>query len=89
MTRRGRVQLRKILTFLLIAAVLTPIFVIMLLGVGRLLSAMQDAGGALLLDRLALLLAVAWAVDLVAIVLLLAIDQVARQPEDSDNLRGD
>lgn len=82
-------QFRKPMTILLIAAVLTPIFVMLLLGVGRLLTAMQDADGALLLDRLALLLSVAWVGEVVALVLLLTVDSIARRQDDPDESHAD
>lgn len=80
---------RKPLTILLLVAILTPIAVMTLLGVGRLLVAMQDSSGALMLDRLALLLAIAWACDLVAIVLMLALERIATASRDEESIGDD
>ena len=73
---------QKTLSKLLIAAILLPVFALLLLGVGRLLTALQDAGGAILMDRLALLVALGWCLSLFAIVVLLAMRSLVEQ-EDS------
>ncbi len=51
-----------------------PIALVMVFGTGRLLGAMDDAAGALVLDRIALALGVVWAISLVCLLLALAIN---------------
>jgi len=55
------------------AAVMLPIAICVLVGLGRLLGSMGDASGSLVLDRIGLALGIAWVLDLVFLVLGLAI----------------
>jgi hypothetical protein len=64
---------RRILMSLLTAACILPVAITIVVAVGRLLGAMQDAPGALFLDRVALTLGILWAIDLVCLVLVQAI----------------
>lgn len=57
---------------LLAGVVLTPIAIVLLVGVASLLSAMQDAAGAALLGRAALGLGIAWVFLAVCLLLALA-----------------
>jgi hypothetical protein len=71
---------RRALTFLLAAGCVLPVAIAIVVGVGRLLSAMGDAAGALALDRTALALGILWAIALVCLLLALAI-QILGPPE--------
>jgi hypothetical protein len=59
---------RRLLARLLIGLLILPIVLLLLLGVGAVLGAMNDAEGAAWMKRLAALAGVAWGVDLVALV---------------------
>jgi hypothetical protein len=72
---------RRWLIQLLVAALLLPIVICVLVGVGRLLAGMADTSGAAVLDYLALAVAIVWLVDLLALLILLALDSVARGGE--------
>lgn len=69
---------RRWLTQLLVAALLLPIVICVLIGVARLLAGMADTSGAAVLDYLALGAAIVWLVDLIALLILLALDTVSR-----------
>ncbi|HEX3727069.1 MAG TPA: hypothetical protein VHV08_12530 [Pirellulales bacterium] len=73
---------RRILLVLVTLACIFPITIAVVLGVGRLLGAMQDAAAAGVLDRVALALAIGWAVNLIALVLSLAMAALG-PPNDS------
>lgn len=70
---------RIVLYWLLVGVLALPIVLCIVLGVGRLLAALNDTGGALILDRVALLLALVWAVDLVGLVAALGLEALARR----------
>jgi hypothetical protein len=59
---------------LLAAGCVLPIALVVVVGTGRLLGAMDDAAGALALDRIALALGIIWAISLVCLLLALAIN---------------
>jgi hypothetical protein len=61
---------------LVAAAVMLPITICVLVGLGRLLGSMGDAAGSLVLDRIGLALGIAWVLDLVFLVLWLAIQRL-------------
>jgi NhaP-type Na+/H+ and K+/H+ antiporter len=61
---------------LLAAAVMLPIAVCVLVGLGRLLGGMGDAAGSLVLERIGLALGIAWILDLVFLLLWLAIQRL-------------
>lgn len=65
---------RRIITTLLAAGCVLPIALVVVVGTGRLLGAMDDAAGALALDRIALALGIIWAISLVCLLLALAIN---------------
>ncbi len=65
-----------VLLLLVAAAVMLPITICVLVGLGRLLGSMGDAAGSLVLDRIGLALGIAWVLDLVFLVLLLAIQRL-------------
>jgi hypothetical protein len=72
---------RTVLYWLLVGVLALPIVLCIVLGVGRLLTALNDASGALILDRVALVLALVWAVELVGLVAALGLDALARREE--------
>ena len=59
---------------LLSGACVLPVAIALVVGVARLLGAMQDESGAGVLDRVALALGILWAIDLVCLVIGMAID---------------
>jgi uncharacterized BrkB/YihY/UPF0761 family membrane protein len=64
---------RRALNLLVTVGCLLPIALVIVLGVARLLAAMQDASGAAVLDRIALGLGIMWGLDLVVLLLALGI----------------
>ncbi len=64
---------RRALNLLVTVGCLLPIALVIVLGVARLLLAMQDTAGAAVLDRIALGTGIVWGTDLVALVLALGI----------------
>ena len=65
-----------VLLWLVAAAVMLPITICVLVGLGRLLGGMGDAAGSLVLERIGLALGIAWVLDLVFLVLWLAIQRL-------------
>jgi hypothetical protein len=61
------------LYLLVSGAVLMPLAITVVLGVGGLLSAMGDTGGGGVLSRVGLALGIIWAVDLIALLVVLAV----------------
>ena len=72
---------RRLLSALLVAALLLPVAISVVLGTGRLLATMEDSAGAAVLDRVALALAIIWAVNLIAILLALVANSLGGPPE--------
>ncbi len=72
---------RSVLYWLLVGVIALPIVLCIVLGAGRLLTSLQDTAGALMLDRLALALALAWGIDLVGLVTALGLEALARHEE--------
>ena len=68
---------RQFLSPLVLAALMLPILICVLLGIGRLLAAMNDQAGAAVLDRLALAGGIVWVVALVLLLITLAIDALS------------
>ena len=66
---------------LVIAALALPILVCVLVGVARLLNALGDAAGGLVVDRIALAGGIVWIVDLICLVIVLAIITLVRDRE--------
>jgi hypothetical protein len=64
---------RRILTWLVTAALVLPISLSIAVAAARLLAAMQDAAGAAVLDRVALALGIIWVLGLVSLVIALAL----------------
>ena len=63
---------------LLLAAIVVPMVVLVLLGVGKLLATMGDLTGATWLDRLALAGGMIWGIDLILLLLALSVNAVDR-----------
>lgn len=63
----------RLIVRLLIGALGLPIVICVLLGLVHLLDAMQDQGGAVVVGRFALVAGVIWVVDLIALIILQAL----------------
>lgn len=74
-------NLQRLLIWIVAAAVLTPILLVLVVGMGHLMAAMGDAGGALFLRRTAAVVGVLWVFDLVALLVLLAIERLTEPQE--------
>ena len=72
---------KRVISALVVVGVLLPIAISVVLGAGRLLSAMDDTAGAAALDRIALALGIFWAVALVATVLVLGVNSLGGPPK--------
>jgi hypothetical protein len=64
-----------------LGALVLPIAISVMVGVGRLLAAMGDPAGAAVLDYLALAAGIVWVVLLVCLVVVLGIAALGRQEE--------
>jgi hypothetical protein len=71
---------RRALTFLVAAACVLPLAIVVMVGAARLLDAMQDAAAATVLDRIALGAAIGWLVDLLCLLLAIAINALGPPP---------
>lgn len=79
------------LTAAVVGALGLPLALCVVLGGARLLVAMDDAAGAIVLGRVALALALLFAFDLVLLVVLLGVDALGRRENQTDRderLRG-
>jgi hypothetical protein len=72
---------RVLLLILILAAILLPVAICLLIGLGRLLGAMGDSVGGVILDRVALGVAVLWVLDLIWLLLALAIERLCGPDE--------
>lgn len=80
-------ELRRFIFWLLAGTLFLPIAIVLILTVARLLAALADTNGAVALERLGLVLGIAWALGIVALVILLAIRSLLTDeshPEDSE-----
>ena len=73
--------MRRILTALVVVALLLPIVVTVLLAVSRLLFAMDDAVGAAVLNRLALGAGILWGLDLIVLLIAQGVQSTLRPDE--------
>jgi hypothetical protein len=81
------VNFRRILIWLLSGALFLPIAIVLLAGLGRLLAALGDTDGARLLDRAALVAGILWALTLVGLPIVLALQSLTVEaPHDEDEL---
>ena len=71
---------RRALAVLVALACVLPLAIVVVVGAGRLLAAMQDAAAATVLDRIALAVAIVWAVNLLCLLLALAINALGPPP---------
>jgi len=71
---------RPVLAILVTSACILPVAIAILLGVGRLLGAMDDAAGAAVLDRLGLAVSILWAIDLVCLLMAQGINSLGPPP---------
>jgi hypothetical protein len=79
---RRKPVISKALCFLLIAGLLLPIAICVVVALAAMLTAMQDTTGGAVLRYVALAGGILWVVDLVAIVLVQAIDALDRPEEE-------
>jgi len=81
------VNFRRILVWLLGGALFLPIAIVLIAGLARVLAALGDADGARLLDRAALVAGVLWALTLVGLPIVLALQSLTvEQASDEDEL---
>ena len=73
---------RPILAGMLLAAIALPITVLVLIGAGSLLGAMQDVGAATAVGRVATGCGIAWVVDLVVLLVALGVNAAAESPRN-------
>jgi hypothetical protein len=66
--------------WLIVGALGLPIALCVLFGLARLLETMQDQAGAFFLGRVSLALAVIWVIDLIALVVIQAINSLGGPP---------
>lgn len=74
----------RILLLAIAAALVIPIGICILLGLGRLLGAMDDASGSRVLDWIALAAGAIWLLDLICLILAQAINSVAESGGPSE-----
>ncbi len=67
---------RRVLTILVTTGCVLPLALVVVLAVARLLTAMQDAAAAAVLDRIALAAGIVWAIDLLCLLLALGINSL-------------
>jgi hypothetical protein len=82
-------DLRRPTFWLLAGALFLPIAIVLVLTVARLLAALEDASGAVALERLGLLLGIAWALAIVSLVILLAIRSLLQEERPSDDVESE
>lgn len=77
---------RRALISLVVAALVLPMVALILVATGRLLAAMQDLSGSLVLDRLALVVGLLWIMVLVALVIIQALDRLGPPSDPPSDL---
>jgi hypothetical protein len=80
-----RVIGKRTLLLLVAGALFAPIAIVLVLAVATLLGAMQDEAGQYALKRVALGLGMLWALDLVGLVVVLAVNALADEPGEEKN----
>jgi hypothetical protein len=75
---------RRLIFGFLGAALILPIVIVVLGGIARLLFAMGDESGAIIVDRVALAAAVVWLVDLVLLLIVQSLTSVIADPSRRD-----
>jgi hypothetical protein len=81
-----RPEFRRIIVLLLGGTLFLPIAIVLIVTVARLLAALGDAAGASAFDRLGLGLGVTWVLALIALVVCLALQTLARNAEPEDEI---
>lgn len=76
--------LRHSIALLLAGGILFPIAICVLFGVGAMLTAMGDASGGVVLNRISLAFAILWVLDLIALVLFLGLNFLFNSRKDSE-----
>lgn len=71
---------RCVLTILVGVACVLPLAIVVVLGVARLLDAMQDAAAATVLDRIALSIGILWGIDLLCLLLAIGVNALGPPP---------
>lgn len=74
-----------VVVLLLVGALMLPVAISILFGLGRLLSAMGDAAGGSVLGWIALAAGVVWSLDLIGLVLVQAINSLGNNDEQGRN----
>jgi hypothetical protein len=67
---------RRVVLWLVAAALLLPIAICVIAGVGALLGALGDSSGAVVLGRTALGVSILWAINLIGLIIVLAINSL-------------
>ena len=75
---------QRVLLLLIAVAVVLPIGICVMLALGRLLGAMGDASGGIVLDWIALACGVAWVLDLICLILVQGINSLGDSDDQSD-----
>jgi hypothetical protein len=75
---------RCVVLALVTGALLLPIAICVLAGVGALLGALGDSSGAFVLGRTALGVSIFWAIDLIGLIIVLAINSLSRDDTTSE-----
>jgi hypothetical protein len=79
----GPPMFHRLIVCLVAGVVVLPIVLSVLVALARLLGAMGDAGGAVVLDRIGLGVGIVWLVDFVSLVLVLALERIGPPGRDS------
>ncbi len=79
----ARSMFHRLMLCLVAGLVILPIILSVLIALARLLGAMGDATGAIVLDRIGLGVGVVWLVDFISLVLVLALERVGPPGGDS------
>ena len=76
---------RRAILLLIAAALVLPIVICVILAVGSVLAAMDDTPGYVVLRRIALAGGILWAIDLICLLVVLALNVLAddQEPQDS------
>jgi len=80
---------RRVLIVLLFAALLLPVAICVVLGVGHLLSTMDDKAAGTVLGHVALALGVLWIVDLILLLLLHALHTLSESDPPTNHDSGE
>ncbi|HYW80748.1 MAG TPA: hypothetical protein VE890_14300 [Thermoguttaceae bacterium] len=76
---------RRAILLLIAAALVLPIVICVILAAGAVLSAMGDTLGLAVLQRIALAVGILWAIDLVSLLVVLALNTLADDTPSNDH----